>query len=162
MNKDCPKVGEEVLCEEVQIFINELKTWLRTPYKKDMAEKGLGADCTNFMLKAAIDVFPDIKKTAIFPVRVGKRNTLPNIPDYIHYFDPEERILYRKSDLEYKEGDVVIFKMGSRLAHCAVYIGGKNKEFIHCLGIDGVRIVSPPPEERAKIFAVYRLRRFEK
>jgi hypothetical protein len=125
-----------------EILYQELKTWLRTPFKHHVGVKGIGCDCIHFVLR----VYECDKLGAIRPgiLRV------PNYPKDWHIHNDIE-LLYNKfkslsqfEELEIKEGfpteapldgDVYLHKYGLANSHSSIYCRNYIYHSINDVGV---------------------------
>ena len=146
---------------DVQLFIDELKSWVGTPFSIGDPVKGRSTDCLNYIIKSGADLFPEFKKTFafVYPMSVRTRFSSNDIPEFIKFLDGNEDVIYERPDKEYKAGDVVIFKYGKLLCHCAVFLG--DGYFIDTMKGRSVDIKYFCPQVKMKIEKVFRIRRFD-
>lgn len=148
---------KEGLSESLILFLDELRSWKGTPFVLGIAKKKVGTDCTNFIIQSAITIYPEVSKMVKGFVQVRPRSVINNIPDYLKEIDPDGKTVCEIEGIDYKPGDIVIFRIGKYLAHCAVYLG--DGEFIHSFKGDGVQLIRPAGNWLKQIEKVFRLRR---
>ena len=146
---------------DVQLFLDELKSWIGTPFSIGNPIKGSGTDCLNYIIKSGSELFPEFKKTfaLVYPISVRTKFHAKDVPEMIKFLDGNENVIYERPDKNYKEGDIVIFKYGKFLCHCAVFLG--DGYFIDTMKGRSVDIKYFCPQVKANIEKVFRIRRFD-
>jgi cell wall-associated NlpC family hydrolase len=123
-----------------EVLYDELRSWLRTPFKHGVGVKGMGCDCIHFVLRVY---------EAIGAIKPGLMR-VPNYPKDWHVHNSEE-LLYNKfkslsmfEELEMKDGlpvvsmmdgDVYLHKYGLANSHSSIYCRDKIYHSINGVGV---------------------------
>lgn len=140
----------------VQAFIDEVKSWVGTPYKMRMSHcsKGGGANCAEFVqyaLQASLppEIVPPRKFDHVKLLRTRENVVLPYMLGFCREVSIEELRL----------GDIVVLAYADIPVQPAVYVG--NNEFIYCTRDMGVHKEQLPRNFRERIATVLRPYIFE-
>lgn len=130
--------------ERFQVFQQELKSWLGTPYWRNEGIKGRGADCSLFIARSLVQigVLEKVEKPAYLP-RDWQTHGMQDI--FLKHFMEHKKFLKAGLDIEnvigpYQAGDWMLFSTSMRrLAnHSSIYLGDGN--VIHATEQNGVII----------------------
>jgi cell wall-associated NlpC family hydrolase len=98
----------------------ELSSWLGTPYRHKSAVKQGGADCIGFLvgvLKNQRVLAPNFK----IPIYPPDWHLHKDREILLNEFLKRPELFIEVSLDELRSGDIVLFKFGKTLAHCAIY-----------------------------------------
>ena len=121
-----------------EVLLEELTSWIGTPFRHMAAVKKVGVDCTNFVGSVLESVG-------------AWRNVLVRMPYYGHdwcYHTTDERLYKGLKSIkenvelplgsEVKNGDIVVYQFGLAASHCGIYF---NREIYQAVNVTGVHSV---------------------
>jgi len=125
-----------------EALYQEVRSWLRTPFKHGVGVKGMGCDCIHFVLRV-------FESEAVGAIKPG----LMRVPDYPkdwHVHNSEELLfnkfkslsIFKKLEmyegfpvLPIMDGDVFLHKYGLASSHSAIYCRDKLYHSINGVGV---------------------------
>jgi len=117
------------------ILYEELKSWIRTPYRHWSGVKGKGCDCIHLVVNVlkVVDAFNGAaivipKYSPDWHLHRGE----PLMKNFIEKMLPSILITDRTKA---KNGDVVLFKYGRQAAHCGIYYEEEIYQAINEMGV---------------------------
>ena len=124
-------LGVALRGDEDQALLREVSSWLGTPYRGGMAQKGVGTDCSGFVQRVFADVYG---------IKLGRSSA-----DMAPQIAPVKQQALRC-------GHIVLFSRGGadRVFHVGIYLG--DSKFIHSAsgGGRGITVSSLEEEYYAK------------
>nr|AUG44374.1 nlpC/P60 family protein [uncultured bacterium] len=135
----------------IAAFIAEARTWTGTPFVHHQACKGIGADCTQFVVAAA-------RVAGLLPAgyRTVKYNRDWALHTNVSVLTAELSRYCDEIPLKGIEpGDLITFNFSQTAHHLGIYIG--NGEMIHAHIRRGV-CIEPVEHYRARLVAAWRLK----
>lgn len=108
--------------EQKTNLTNELQSWMGTKWVHNQACKGVGADCVQFIVKAAqnVNVLPKEYKTRKYDKDWAMHNARSILREEI------SKLAEKINIKDIQEGDVILFMTGRTSGHIGVYLGGNK------------------------------------
>jgi cell wall-associated NlpC family hydrolase len=113
------------MTDEETKMVQEIRSWIGTKWKHNVALKGWGTDCIQFIVKIGkeFDWIPDDYDTGKYHAGWALHNTRSILLEGI------QELCEQVNDDQYQIGDIFVYVYGKAATHAGIYIG--NGVIVH-------------------------------
>lgn len=128
--------------ERMIAFLNELQSWIGTPFRKDgkVKGKGGGVDCVNLVQESLASACPGVERLTFPPYQLDTTyhavsnallDELDKHPQLERVYTFEEKTRNRLKGLHILPGDLLGMRIVNAVWHIGISAG--NKKFVHVM-----------------------------